>query len=134
MTISSTLFPVQANELFSRNGSQNNTSQNEVDDFLTSLAEATNVNATGDSTIFPQDLSTTNLIVKSSVNYLVQNVEIASPMSSLNFSEVRLPYPRENKPILNKRPSPRLLQSSCTRVFSLDYKPTQNKKLSMRSS
>ncbi len=90
MTISSTLFPVQANELFSRNGSQNNTSQNEVDDFLTSLAEATNVNATGDSTIFPQDLSTTNLIVKSSVNYLVQNVETPSPMSSLNFSEVSL--------------------------------------------
>ncbi len=46
----------------------------------------------------------------------------------------RVPYPCENKPILNKRPSPLLLQSSCTRVFSLDYKPTQNKKLSMRSS
>ena len=45
-----------------------------------------------------------------------------------------VPYPRENKPILNKRPSPLLLRSSCTRVFSLDYKPTQNKKLSMRSS
>ena len=37
----------------------------------------------------------------------------------------------ENMPILNKRPSPLLLQSSCTRVFSLDYK---NKELSMRSS
>ncbi|XP_064396279.1 uncharacterized protein LOC135343205 isoform X2 [Halichondria panicea] len=77
----------RANELFSRNASQNNTSQNEVEDLLTSLEEATSVNATGDSTIFPQDLSTTNTIVKSSVNYLVQSVEIASPMSSLNFSE-----------------------------------------------
>ncbi|XP_064407630.1 latrophilin-like protein LAT-2 isoform X2 [Halichondria panicea] len=77
----------RANELFSRNASQNNTSQNKVDNLLVSLAEATSVNATGDSTIFPQDLSTTNTIVKSSVNYLVQNVEIASPMSSLNFSE-----------------------------------------------
>ncbi len=37
----------------------------------------------------------------------------------------------ENMPILNKRPSPLLLQSSCTRVFSLDYK---NEELSMRSS
>ncbi|XP_064407631.1 uncharacterized protein LOC135352375 isoform X3 [Halichondria panicea] len=77
----------RANELFSRNASQNNTSQNKVDNLLVSLAEATSVNATGDSTIFPQDLSTTNTIVKSSVNYLVQNVEIASPMSSLNLSE-----------------------------------------------
>ncbi|XP_064386426.1 latrophilin-like protein LAT-2 isoform X1 [Halichondria panicea] len=76
-----------ANELFSRNASQNNASQNEVDNLLVSLAEATSVNATGGSTIFPQDLSTTNLIVKSSVNYLIQNVETASPMSSLNFSE-----------------------------------------------
>ncbi|XP_064386127.1 sushi, von Willebrand factor type A, EGF and pentraxin domain-containing protein 1-like isoform X2 [Halichondria panicea] len=76
-----------ANELFSRNASQNNASQNEVDNLLVSLTEATSVNATGDSTIFPQDLSTTNTIVKSSVNYLVQNVEIASPVSSLNFSE-----------------------------------------------
>ena len=82
--------PLQANELFSRNASQNNASQNEVDNLLVSLAEATSVNATGVSTIFPQDLSTTNMIVKSSVNYLVQNVEIASPVSSLNFSEVRL--------------------------------------------
>ncbi len=79
------LFSIQANELFSRNASQN-----EVDNLLVSLTEATSVNATGDSTIFPQDLSTTNTIVKSSVNYLVQSVEIASPMSSLNFSEVRL--------------------------------------------
>ncbi len=79
------VFPVQANEIFLRNASQN-----EVDDLLASLAEATNVNATGDSTIFPQDLSTTNLIVKSSVNYLIQNIESAGPMSSLNFSEVRL--------------------------------------------
>ncbi len=78
-------FPIQANELFFRNPSQN-----EVDDLLTSLGEATNVNATAGSTLFPQDLSTTNLIVNSSVNYLVQNVEIASPVSSLNFSEVRL--------------------------------------------
>ncbi len=84
------LLPIQANELFSRNASQNNASQNEVDNLLVSLAEATSVDATGDSTIFPQDLSTTNTIVKSSVNYLVQSVEIASPMSSLNFSEVRL--------------------------------------------
>ncbi len=45
-----------------------------------------------------------------------------------------IPYPRENKPILNKHPSPLLLRSSCTRVFSLDYKPTQNEELSMRSS
>ncbi len=82
--------PFQANELFSRNASQNNASQNEVDNLLTSLAEATSVNATGDSTIFPQDLRITNMIVKSSVNYLVQNIETASPMSSLNFSEVRL--------------------------------------------
>ncbi|XP_064407206.1 adhesion G protein-coupled receptor L3-like isoform X3 [Halichondria panicea] len=73
---------VIANELFSRNASQS-----EVDDLLVSLAEATSVNATGDSTIFPQGLSITNTIVKSSVNYLVQNVETASPMSSLNFSE-----------------------------------------------
>ncbi|XP_064407205.1 adhesion G protein-coupled receptor L3-like isoform X2 [Halichondria panicea] len=72
----------RANELFSRNASQS-----EVDDLLVSLAEATSVNATGDSTIFPQGLSITNTIVKSSVNYLVQNVETASPMSSLNFSE-----------------------------------------------
>ncbi|XP_064402412.1 adhesion G protein-coupled receptor E3-like isoform X2 [Halichondria panicea] len=72
----------RANELFFRNPSQN-----EVDDLLTSLGEATNVNATAGSTLFPQDLSTTNLIVNSSVNYLVQNVEIASPVSSLNFSE-----------------------------------------------
>ncbi|XP_064407434.1 adhesion G protein-coupled receptor L3-like [Halichondria panicea] len=72
----------RANELYSRNASQN-----EVDDLLAVLAEATSVNATGNSTIFPQDLSTTNTIVKSSVNYLVQNVETASPMSSLNFSE-----------------------------------------------
>ena len=79
------LFSIQANELFSRNASQS-----EVDDLLVSLAEATSVNATGDSTIFPQGLSITNTIVKSSVNYLVQNVETASPMSSLNFSEVRL--------------------------------------------
>ncbi|XP_064387576.1 adhesion G protein-coupled receptor L3-like isoform X2 [Halichondria panicea] len=71
-----------ANEIFLRNASQN-----EVDNLLVSLAEATNVNATGDSTIFPQDLSTTNLIVKSSVNYLIQNIESAGPMSSLNFSE-----------------------------------------------
>ncbi len=28
-----------------------------------------------------------------------------------------VPYPRENTPILNKRPSPLLLRSSCTRVF-----------------
>ena len=79
------LFPIQASELFSRNASQN-----EVDNLLAALAEATSVNATGDSTIFPQDLSITNIIVKSSVNYLVRNVETASPMSSLNFSEVRL--------------------------------------------
>ena len=83
-------FPIQANELFSRNASQKNASQNEVDNLLVSLAKATSVNATGDSTIFPKDLSTTNTIVKSSVNYLVQNIETASPMSSLNFSEVRL--------------------------------------------
>ncbi len=89
-TSCSSIPPLQANELFSRNASQNNASQNEVDNLLVSLAEATSVNATGDSTIFPQDLSTTNMIVKSSVNYLVQNVEIASPVSSLNFSEVRL--------------------------------------------
>ncbi|XP_064396295.1 adhesion G protein-coupled receptor L3-like isoform X2 [Halichondria panicea] len=77
----------RANELFSRNASQKNASQNEVDNLLVSLAKATSVNATGDSTIFPKDLSTTNTIVKSSVNYLVQNIETASPMSSLNFSE-----------------------------------------------
>ncbi len=82
--------PIQANELFFRNASQNNASQNEVDNLLASLAEATSVNATGSSTIFPQDLSTTNLIVKSSVNYLIQNIETASAMSSLSFSEVRL--------------------------------------------
>ncbi len=79
------LFPIQANELFSRNASQN-----EVDNLLVYLAEATSVNATGGSTIFPQDLSTTNMIVKLSVNYLVQNVETPSPMSSLNFSKVSL--------------------------------------------
>ncbi len=85
MQLYSFCFPIQANELFLRNPSQN-----EVDDLLTSLGEATSVNATAGSTLFPQDLSTTNLIVTSSVNYLVQNVEIASPVSSLNFSEVRL--------------------------------------------
>ncbi len=42
-----------------------------------------------------------------------------------------LPYPRENKPILNKRPSPLLLRSSYTRVFSLDCTPTQNEELSV---
>ncbi len=42
--------------------------------------------------MFPKDLSTTNTIVKSSVKYLVQSVETASPTSSLNFNEVRLKH------------------------------------------
>ncbi len=51
-----------------------------------------------------------------------------------NNRYMHVPYPHKNNPILNKRPSPLLLRSSCTRVFSLDYKPTQNEELSMRSS
>ncbi len=37
----------------------------------------------------------------------------------MKAASTALPYPRKNKPILNKRPSPLLLRSSCTRVFSL---------------
>ncbi len=49
--------------------------------------------------------------------------------NSFNTSNIVMTH--ENMPILNKRPSPLLLQSSCTREFSLDYK---NEELSMHSS
>ena len=60
----------------------------EVDSVIERLAVITNNATTGGSTTFAEDLATTNNIINSTVEYLLNRVSSADSTSLLEFNEV----------------------------------------------
>ena len=61
----------------------------EVSNLIVRLKVATSNSTTGGSMSFAKDLNTTNKVIKSTVQYLLNSIDIAGSTTLLEFNEVR---------------------------------------------
>ena len=61
----------------------------EVSDLIVRLKVATDNDTTGGSMSFARDLNTTNKVIRSAVEYLLDSIDIADSSTLLEFNEVR---------------------------------------------
>ena len=78
---------MQAMELFGANISDIDPA--EVDALIVKLKVATDNSTTGGSMSFARDLNTTNNVISSAVEYLLDSIDIADSETRLEFNEVR---------------------------------------------